>query len=115
MNRSGAAESNPAAEFCSSHAQFIANHPEQRRVLRIVSGNDAPIELECDHDLLALCLVARRLPADNGDLLFHVVPGWQSCPGAAQVGREPGDFDISKRRVDWHHQSRRTVGATDTL
>src|SRR5579863_8365259 len=83
MNRAGAAESNPAAEFGSSQAQFIANHPEQWRVLRTVNGNDTPIELECGHDLLAFCLMGRRLPANSGNLLFHVAPGWKFCTGAA--------------------------------
>src|SRR5580698_7321467 len=57
----------------------------------------------------------RRLPSNSGDLLLQVAPGWTFCAGAAQVGREPGDFVISKRRVSRHHQPWRTVRATDTV
>src|SRR5579862_9319709 len=115
MNSTGAAEANPAAEFGSPQTQFIANHPEQWCVPRTVNGNATPIELECDHDLISFCLAACRLPTDSGDLLFHVVPGWTFCAGAAQVGREPRDFDISERCVRWHHQSRRAVAAADPV
>src|SRR5580692_12918819 len=65
MDRAGAAEANPATEFSSREAQFVADHPEQRRVTRAVRRNRAAIEIKGSHDRIAPVLTSCQCDADD--------------------------------------------------
>jgi hypothetical protein len=43
MHRAGAAKSNPATEFGARETNFVADYPEQWRVIRTVHRNGAPL------------------------------------------------------------------------
>ena len=53
MDGAGATHADSATEFGAREAKLVANHPEQRRVIRTVHGNVAAIEVKFGHDRIA--------------------------------------------------------------
>ena len=50
VDRAGAAEGDAAAELSPSHAEEIAQDPQQRHVRRRIDGVGFAVDIQCDHD-----------------------------------------------------------------
>src|ERR1700732_2656646 len=61
-----ATKSNSATEFRPREPQFVADHPEQRRIIGTVYGDRLAVEIECRHDRLLFSLSVNAMPPTLG-------------------------------------------------
>src|SRR5215469_4526186 len=107
MNGAGATHSDPATKLAAGETKFIADHPQEWRVVRTLHGEGATVEIERGHDRApAVFSIGTPLHAGSGYLLFDVGPGRLVRASATQICGKPCDIDICKRCcVAGHYQA----------